>query len=229
MMNLIAENRIWFGQNGDNTPRYKRYLSEMDGGMVPVSILYHKDVNHSQGGRQELKSLFEGKGYFDGPKPVRLIRRLLTISNSTDNDIILDFFSGSATTAHAAANFRKEVTSTVVWLRDHGVDITCIKVTPYNHGDKLYLDVEQILPIQDIGDYQIRLTAKKQEENISSKEEASRYKLRYQFWEKALPKLRAKSGIYNNVSPTKDNGRKLMQQNSNTTLLPFKAPTVRAV
>ena len=105
-----------------------------------------------------------------------------------------------------AANFRKEVTSTVLWLRNyHGVDITCIKVTPYKDGEKLYLDPEQIIPIQDIGDYQIRLTAKKQEETISSKEEATRYKKRYRFWEQTLPVLRVKTGIYNNVSPTKDN------------------------
>ena len=104
-----------------------------------------------------------------------------------------------------AANFRKEVTSTVLWLSNHGIDITCVKVTPYKDEDKLYLDVERILPIQDIGDYQIRLTAKKQEDAISSKEEASRFKLRYRFWEKALPILRVKSGIYNNISPSKDN------------------------
>ena len=105
-----------------------------------------------------------------------------------------------------AANFRKEVTSTVLWLRNyHGVDITCIKVTPYEDGDKVYLDVEQIIPMQDIGDYQIRLTAKKQEETISSKEEATRYQTRYRFWEKALPVLRSKTGIYNNVSPSKEN------------------------
>lgn len=105
-----------------------------------------------------------------------------------------------------AANFRKEVTSTVLWLRNyHGVDITCIKVTPYKDCEKLYLDVEQIIPIQDIGDYQIRLTAKKQEETILSNEEASRHKNRYKFWEKALPILRIKTGIYNNVSPTNDN------------------------
>lgn len=105
-----------------------------------------------------------------------------------------------------AANFRKEVTSTVLWLHDyHGVDITCIKVTPYKDGEKLYLDVEQIIPIQDIGDYQIRLTAKKQEEAISSNENAARHKTRYRFWEKALPILRTKTGIYHNVSPSKDN------------------------
>jgi len=104
-----------------------------------------------------------------------------------------------------AANFRREVTSTVLWLRDHGVDITCIKVTPYMDGEKLYLDAEQILPIQDVGDYQIRLTAKKQEESTTSKEEATRHKLRRQFWERALPAMREKSGIYHNVSPSADN------------------------
>lgn len=104
-----------------------------------------------------------------------------------------------------AANFRKEVTSTVLWLRNyHGVDITCIKVTPYKNEEKLFLDTEQIIPIQDIGDYQIRLTAKKQEETLSSKEEATRHKKRYQFWGKALPILRAKTGLYNNVSQTNE-------------------------
>lgn len=104
-----------------------------------------------------------------------------------------------------AARFRKEVTSTVLWLRDHGVDITCIKVTPYLDSEKLYLDVEQILPIQDIGDYQIKLSAKKQDEIVSFKEEASRHILRRKFWEKAIPVLRSRTGIYSNVSPTKDN------------------------
>ena len=103
-----------------------------------------------------------------------------------------------------AANFRKEVTSTVLWLRDHDIDITCIKVTPYQDEGKLYLYAEQILPIQDIGDFQIRLTAKKQEGAISSKEEATRQKSLYRFWEKALPVLRQETGIYNNVSPSKD-------------------------
>lgn len=113
--------------------------------------------------------------------------------------------SGDQRVILVAANFRKEVTSTVLWLRDHGVDITCIKVTPYKHGEELYLDTEQILPIQDIGDYQIRLEAKRQKDSISSKEEATRHKQRYRFWESALPELRAKSSMYSNVSPTKDN------------------------
>ena len=120
-----------------------------------------------------------------------------------------------------AANFRKEVTSTVLWLRDHDIDITCVKVTPYLDGDKLYLDAEQILPIQDIGDYQIRLTAKKKEEKEEEKEEeASRYKLRYRFWEKALPSLRDKTGAFNNVSPSKNNSINGASGHSGISFLP---------
>jgi len=103
-----------------------------------------------------------------------------------------------------AANFRKEVTSTVLWLRNHGVNITCIKVTPYIDDEKLYLDTEQILPVRDIEDYQIRLTVKKQKEAISAKEDITRHSLRRKFWEQALPELRSKTGIFMNVSPTTD-------------------------
>ena len=105
---LIDDNRVWFGENGDNVPRLKRFLSEIQEGMVPTSLLFYKDVGHSQEGRQELKKLFDDKGYFDGPKPVRLLRRLLSIANTSNDDIILDFFSGSATTAHAVMQLNAE-------------------------------------------------------------------------------------------------------------------------
>lgn len=105
---LVDDNRIWFGENGDNVPRLKRFLSEIKEGIVPTSILFYKDVGHSQEGRQELKKIFDDKGYFDGPKPIRLIRRLLTMANTDDDSIILDFFSGSATTAHAVMQLNAE-------------------------------------------------------------------------------------------------------------------------
>lgn len=118
--------------------------------------------------------------------------------------ISLNPIDGDQRIIFVAANFRKEVTSTVLWLRDHGIDITCIKVTPYVDEGKLYLDTEQILPIQDIGDYQIKLSAKRQENIVSAKEEVSRQKITYQFWEKAIPELRTRTGMYSNNSPTKD-------------------------
>lgn len=70
-------------------------------GMAPTSILFYKDVGHSQEGAKEVVALFGDKGVFDGPKPVRLLQRLITLANLKDDSIVLDFFSGSATTAHA--------------------------------------------------------------------------------------------------------------------------------
>lgn len=98
----LQDNRIWFGPNGDNTPRLKRFLSELKyDGMAPTSLLFYKDVGHSQAGAQEVVSLFGDKGVFDGPKPVRLLERLIILANLKSDSIVLDFFSGSATTAHA--------------------------------------------------------------------------------------------------------------------------------
>ncbi|EMS81277.1 site-specific DNA-methyltransferase [Desulfotignum phosphitoxidans] len=98
---LCKDGRIWFGETGDNVPSIKRFLSEVKAGVVPLTIWKHSEVGHNQLGRQEVKKLFNNKGFFDGPKPVRLINRALHIANTESNDIILDFFAGSATTAHA--------------------------------------------------------------------------------------------------------------------------------
>ncbi|MCB9017118.1 MAG: site-specific DNA-methyltransferase, partial [Prevotellaceae bacterium] len=74
----LQDNRIWFGPNGDNTPRIKRFLTDLKfEGMAPTSILLFKEVGHSQEGAQEVVSLFGDKGVFDGPKPVRLLQRLI--------------------------------------------------------------------------------------------------------------------------------------------------------
>lgn len=99
---LNNDNRIWFGTEGNNVPRLKRFQSEVQDGMVPLTLWTHQEVGHNQEGRQEVKQLFDDKGYFDGPKPVRLLRRILHTANTNKYDIILDFFSGSSTTAHAA-------------------------------------------------------------------------------------------------------------------------------
>ena len=98
----LRQNRIWFGSDGNSVPQIKRFLSELKHeGLAPTSILFHKEVGHSQEGAKELVALFEDKGVFDGPKPVRLLSRLLTLANLQEDSIVLDFFSGSATTAHA--------------------------------------------------------------------------------------------------------------------------------
>ena len=103
-----ADNRIWFGANGDGTPRKKTFLSEVQSGLRPNTILFQDDVGNNQEAKQETKALFDGLGVFDGPKPVRLLTTLLRIANTESDAIILDFFSGSATTAHTVMQLNAE-------------------------------------------------------------------------------------------------------------------------
>ena len=105
---LVSDNRIWFGEKGDNVPAVKKFLTEVKDGMVPMTIWKYSEVGHNQEGRQEVKKLFDGNGLFDGPKPVRLLSRILQIANLGANAVILDFFSGSATTAHAVMQLNAE-------------------------------------------------------------------------------------------------------------------------
>ena len=99
--NWKADNRIWFGADGNGTPRKKTFLSEVQQGLRPNTILFQNEVGNNQEAKQETKALFDGIGVFDGPKPVRLLSTILQIANTKEDSIILDFFSGSATTAHA--------------------------------------------------------------------------------------------------------------------------------
>ncbi|WP_455475854.1 site-specific DNA-methyltransferase [Bartonella sp. B17] len=102
------DNRIWFGEDGNSVPAFKRFLSELKlDGMAPTSLMFYKNVGHSQEGTKEVASLLEAS-LFDGPKPVRLLNRLLTLANTDEGDLILDFFSGSATTAHAVMQLNAE-------------------------------------------------------------------------------------------------------------------------
>lgn len=98
----IQDNRIWFGKNGDAVPSMKRFLSELKKtGITPMTIWKYKEVGHSQEATQQLIKLMGGKKYFDYPKPVKLIQRAIQLYSENDS-IILDFFSGSATTAQSA-------------------------------------------------------------------------------------------------------------------------------
>ena len=104
----LEDNRIWFGPDGDGVPRIKRFLSELrKTGITPMTIWKCSEVDHSQGATQKLAKLFDGKKLFDYPKSVILIERCLQLYTDPDS-IILDFFSGSATTAHAVMQLNAE-------------------------------------------------------------------------------------------------------------------------
>ena len=108
MASLIKDNRIWFGSDGNSFPAVKQFLTEVSG-RRPSSLLLYEDYGHTDMAKKDVIKLFQDfeKVPFDTPKPVKLIK-MLSIIGSDDNDIILDFFSGSATTAQSVMELNAE-------------------------------------------------------------------------------------------------------------------------
>lgn len=102
---LLEDNRIWWGASGDNIPRLKRFLSEVKQGRVPQTLWFHEEVGHTQDAKKTLLKYVAFKhteNVLNSVKPVELLQRVLQLSGQpNDGDIVLDFFSGSASTAHA--------------------------------------------------------------------------------------------------------------------------------
>jgi len=106
---LLSDGRIWFGSDGDNPPRQKTFLCEVQDGIVPDTWWAQGDVGNNQEAKKEVIALFGDSEPFSTPKPVRLIRRMLQIGTSADKrDIVLDFFAGSGTTGHAVMQANRE-------------------------------------------------------------------------------------------------------------------------
>ena len=103
----VAENRLYWGANGNNKyPRLKKFLSEMEGGMVPTNVWKKEDVGSTDEATSELEGLI-GRGIFPFPKPPRLVQKAISyiINGEDEKDcIVLDFFAGSGTTGHAVVN-----------------------------------------------------------------------------------------------------------------------------
>ena len=97
---LVADNRIWFGKTGNNMPRLKKFLSEVQGGMVSKTIWYRKEVGDNQEAKRENKIIFANDS-FSTPKPEKLIQRMIHLSTQ-EGDIVLDSFLGSGTTCAVA-------------------------------------------------------------------------------------------------------------------------------
>lgn len=102
----LDEDRLWWGKNGENTyPRLKKFLTEMDG-MVPIDLWDHKAASTTDEGSKELNDLL-GRDIFDNPKPTKLIKKMMSLMDG-DDYYVMDFFAGSATTAHAAMSLNQE-------------------------------------------------------------------------------------------------------------------------
>lgn len=103
---LRADNRIWFGIDGNNSPVPKLFLNEVQDGVTPMTLWTFNEAGHNQIATRELRDIF-GVSIFTSPKPVKYITRYIHIGMNK-NDIILDFFSGSSTTAHAVMQLNAE-------------------------------------------------------------------------------------------------------------------------
>lgn len=117
MHQLVVDNRIYFGKNNDSVPRYKRFLSDVQQGIVPVTIWLHQEVGHNQDAKKEVKA-FNTNDVFATPKPEKLIHRILHLATNK-NDLVLDSFLGSGTTCAVAHKMRRRYIG--IEMGDHAV------------------------------------------------------------------------------------------------------------
>jgi hypothetical protein len=104
-----------------------------------------------------------------------------------------------------AAHFRREVTATVLWLREHQIDARCIKVVPYTFGEELFIDLQQVIPTPEAADYMIRMAEKDSEEKTAKGAQIWSHRMRHAFWEQTLEALRlAGQERWQNISPSRD-------------------------
>ena len=107
MLEAVANNKIWFGSDGNGVPRIKKYLSEGKQGLTPESFILSDKGGTNDSAKREVVELFDGIAVFETPKPTLLIKHILSMSSSP-NSIIVDFFGGSSTTAHAVMQKNSE-------------------------------------------------------------------------------------------------------------------------
>ena len=129
---FVADNRIWFGEDGNNTPRIKRFLSEVKDGVVAMTLWTRDEVGDSQEGKREIKA-FHFNSIFDTPKQERLIERILTLATN-EGDIVFDSFVGSGTTAAVAHKMGRRYIG--VEQMDYIQDITVERLKKVLEGEQ---------------------------------------------------------------------------------------------
>ena len=157
------ENRLYWGKEGNNTyPRLKRFLSELKDGMVPINLWNYKEVGTLDDGTKTVDGLI-GKDIFDYPKPITLIQKMLYLATDNDsNAIVLDFFSGSATTAHAVMQLNAVDDGNRNFIMVQLPDLTDAKSEAFKQGYK---------NICEIGKERIRRAGSKVLEEWQNKQE----------------------------------------------------------
>ena len=155
---LRQDNRIWFGADGNNSPLPKLFLTEVQDGVTPMTIWPFEEVGHGQEATRELRKMFND-AVFTNPKPLRYLNRIINLGLNR-NDTILDFFSGSSTTAHAVMQLNAEDGGNRKFIMVQLPEATDEKSEAYKAGYK---------NICEIGKERIRRAGKKIEEELESK------------------------------------------------------------
>lgn len=153
-----GDGRFWFGKDGKGVPRRKTFLFEKEGKNI-WTWWPNTEVGHTQEATQEVKKIFEGHTFFDYPKPLRLLSKIVQIGTKKDS-IILDFFSGSATTAHAVMQLNAEDGGNRRFIMVQLPELTDKKSEAYKAGYK---------NICEIGKERIRRAGKKILEELATK------------------------------------------------------------
>lgn len=163
--------------------KYASYCSTLS--KTSVADIYQQFLDQTGGGDAK-KNICEFLGQEDFEE--------VAINTGTSQRLIL-----------VAALFRKEVTSTVLWLIKHGVQIECFKATPFQDGDHIFLTFEQIIPLPGAEDLMIGIAEKEKEEQTTERGQARRHTLRNEFWRQLLEAFeKAGVDLYSNVGPSDD-------------------------
>lgn len=161
----VKQNKLYWGKNGENVyPRLKKFLTEMDGGMVPVDLWNYDQAGSTDMASKELESLL-GRKMFDFPKPKELMMKMISLilnNQETKDSLILDFFSGSATTAHAVMKLNAEDGGNRKFIMVQLPELTDEKSEAYKAGYKT---------ICEIGKERIRRAGKKIKEELAVKQQ----------------------------------------------------------
>ena len=164
--------------------KYASYCSSLSKQQVlDIFQKYLVSVGEKTVAAEALSEFFEGKDIED-----------IEINKGNSQRIIL-----------VAANFHKEVTSAVLWLQNFNLRIKCVKVTPYKYGDQVMMEFDQIIPIEDAEEYQIKIANKEQEESEESESTQIRYNNRQRFWSEFIDFNKQHNGLFSASAAVTDN------------------------
>ena len=163
--------------------KYASYCSSLSKSQIVAIFQSHLAKNGGGDAREKIEEFLDKEDYEN-----------LILNSGIDQRVIL-----------VAAHFRKEVTSTVLWLLPHGIRLQCIRATAFDNGGQIFLNMEQIIPTPEAEDFMIKVVEKEKEQQTTERTQLKRVKLRLAFWEQTLAALEAAGvTLYSNVSPSND-------------------------